>query len=170
MLGQELASLAGGDALPAPAPDGQSRLAFHSKLPANRVPYRCMWGSDSAVVPRCCKMSPASSQAAGGFQNSLPLAGKMFIEGSRSPDIHSWLIVQCEPGPLPRSWDIWAGWLQGRCARPYQAAHSGVLVTFSELLSDQLFSKVTILALSLWLCDPGTSISQFWHVWDMLPQ
>lgn len=43
-------------------------------------------------------------------------------------------------------------------------------MTFTELLSDRLFSKVTILALCLWHCDPGTSVSQFWHVWDMLPQ
>lgn len=74
MLGLELASLAGGDALP--ALDGQCRLAFHSKLAANGVQYRCMWGSDSGIIPRCYKMSPAPSQAAGGFQNSLPLAGK----------------------------------------------------------------------------------------------
>lgn len=53
MLGLELASLAGGDALPVPALDGQHRLAFPSKLAANGVQYRCMGGSDSGIIPRC---------------------------------------------------------------------------------------------------------------------
>lgn len=64
--------------------------------------------------------------------------------------IHVWLL-SVRPNPLLGDlWQVWAGRLQGRCAEPYQAAHSEELMTSTELLSDRLFSKVTILPLALW--------------------
>lgn len=53
------------------------------------------------IVPRCCKMSLSPSQAAGGFQNSLPLAGKCLWRAAKAQDIHSHLIALHEPGSLP---------------------------------------------------------------------
>lgn len=118
---------------------------------------------DVGISPRCCKASPAPSQAAGGFQSSLLLAGGGAERGANAPGSHSRVVVaQHELGSLMGQ----AGCREGLQGLSTLLIHECLRLSYNSFRPAFLQSNHPH---SRWQCDPGTSVSQFWHVWVMLP-
>lgn len=144
----------------AQALDGQHGLAFHTNLPASGAQCRWMWESAPDVVRHL--LLPA--KLLGAFRATCCLLEEV-QRGEQTPRavIHVWWWLSTSSAPC------WGRLAAGKGRRASARCSFTSVCDFLTTPFDRLFSSVTILTLSRWQCDPGTSVSQFWHVWVMLP-
>lgn len=140
---------------PAQALAGQHGLAFHTNLPASGAQCRWMW----ELAPDVVRHLLLPAKLLGAFRTVCCLLEEV-QRGEQTPRavIHVWWWLSTSSAPCWGS----GGWGRLAAGKGHKASACCSFTSVCDFPTtpfDRLFSEVTILTLSRWQCDPGTSVS-----------